>query len=85
MRYVILGCLIALALGLITFGLAATPSDPLASFDPHRPAALLLNIDGQLRAFRAAASELVRDLINEVTAMYDEQIHHEKPGQSLPR
>jgi len=76
MRYVILVCLIAFGLGLITFGLAAAPGDPLASFDPHYPATLLLNIDNQLRAFGAAGSELVRELVNEVTAPYRERLRH---------
>ena len=85
MKYLILVCLIALGLGLITLGLAATPGDPLAAFDPHHTATLLLNVDSRLREFRSAASELVRGLVDEFTAPYRERLRHEGPTQSLPR
>ena len=85
MRYFILVCLIALGLGLITFGLAGAPGDPLASFNSHHPAALLLNVDSRLREFRSAAGELVRGLVDEFTALYRERLQHESPAQSPSR
>ena len=85
MRYPILVCLIGLGLGLITFGLAAAPGDPRASFNSHHPATLLLDIDSRLREFRSAAGELVRGLVDEFTAPYRERLQHESPTQSPPR
>ena len=77
MRYLILICLIGLGLSLIALGLAGTPGDRLASFGPHHPAALLLSIDNRLHAFRSAATELLRDLVDEFTAPYRERLRRE--------
>ena len=85
MRNVLLVGLIALA---IAFGfgvLAATSKDSRASFDPHHPAALFLNIESSLRAFGSAASELARGLVEEFTNPYRERFRRESLTQSQSR
>ena len=77
MRYLILVCLLGLGLSLIAFGLAGPPGDRLASFDPHHPAALLLSLDNRLHAFRFAATELLRGLVDEFAAPYRERLRRE--------
>jgi len=81
MRYAIVFCIIGLGFSLISFGLAGSPGDRLAAFDPHYPAALLLSIDSHLRAFRTATGELLRGLIDRSTAAFRERIQHGSPPQ----
>ena len=82
MRYFLLVCLIGLGLSLITFGLV-TPGDRDAYLEPQPPAAaLLLDIESNLRTFGSAARELVRGLVEEFTNPYRERFQHRTAGQS---
>jgi hypothetical protein len=81
MRYLTLICLIALGLGLMTFGLV-TPGDRVASLGPHHPAALLLDIESDLRTFGSAVRELARGLVEEFTTPYRERFQHRNPSPS---
>ena len=81
MRYFFLVCLIGLGLSLISFGLI-TPGDRLASIDPHHPAALVLNFEGDLRAFGSASRELARGLVEEFLNPYRERFQHKTASQS---
>jgi hypothetical protein len=77
MRYLILVCLIGLGLSLITLGLV-TPRDRDAYLEPQPPsAALVLDIESNLRAFGSAANELVRGLLAEFTNPFRERFLHE--------
>jgi hypothetical protein len=81
MKYLLLVCLIGLGLTLITFGFAPTTGNPLASLDPHHPAALVLNIESNLRTFGSAARELARGLLEEFTNPYRERFQRNIPSQ----
>jgi hypothetical protein len=84
MRYLLLICLIGVGLSLITFGLV-TPGDRDAYLEPQPPAAaLLLDIESNLRAFGSAVRELVRGLVEEATSPYRQQVRHESPAQAPP-
>ena len=84
MRYVILVCVIGFGLSLIILGFVATPGDPLAAFDAHRPATLLSIADNRLREFRSAVSELLVDLVDEFTTPYRERLRRDSPTPPLP-
>jgi hypothetical protein len=84
MRTFLLVCLIGFGLGLMTFGLV-TPSDPDASVGPHHPAAVVLNIERDLRMYGSAVRELVRGLIEEATSPYRQRLRHESPAQAPPQ
>jgi len=82
MRYLLLVCLIGLGLSLITFGLV-TPGDRDAYLEPQPPAAaLLLDIESNLRTFGSATRELVRGLVAEFTNPFRERFLRTNPSQS---
>lgn len=85
MRYVLVVCLVGLGLGLILFGLGATPGDPLSSFDPHRPATLLPVAEHRIRELKSAVIELLGDLVDEFTAPYRERIRRDGLTPALPQ
>jgi hypothetical protein len=84
MKYLVLICLIGLGLGLMTFGLV-TPSDPDAAVGPHHPAALVLDLESDLRTFGSAARELAWGLLAEFTNPFRERFLHTNPSQSPPQ
>jgi hypothetical protein len=79
MKYLVLICLIGLGLGLMAFGLV-TPSDPEAAVGPNHPAALLLDMERNLRLFGSAARELARGLLEEFLNPYRERFQHKTAG-----
>jgi hypothetical protein len=84
-RYLLLVCLIGLGLSLITLGLV-TPGDPDAYLEPQpQPAALVLDIENNLRTFGSAARELARGLLEEFTNPFRERFLHGSPTQSPPQ
>jgi hypothetical protein len=84
MRYLILVCVLGLAIAVEVAVLIAASDDSFASFDLHHPATLLPILAGRLHAFRPAARKFVRALVDEFTAPYRERLGHESPTQSLP-
>jgi hypothetical protein len=84
MRTFLLVCLIGLGLSLIAFGLV-TPGDRDAYLEPQPPAAaLLLDMENNLRTFGSAVRELVRGLIEEAISPYRQRLRHERPAQAPP-
>ena len=84
MRTFLLVCLIGLGLSLIAVGLV-TPGDRDAYLEPQPPAAaLLLDMESNLRTFGSAVRELVRGLVEEATSPYRQRLRHERPAQAPP-
>ena len=83
MRYVILVCLLGLAIALDRAVFVAASADAFESFDPFHPATLLPIVAGRLHALESQVRELdVRDLLDVLAAPYREPIRHESPTQS---
>ena len=83
MRYVILVCLLGLAIALDLAVFVAASDDAFESFDPFHPATLLPIVAGRFHALESQVRELdVRDLLDVLAAPYREPIRHESPTQS---
>lgn len=79
MRYLILICVLGLAIVCDLGVYVATSADAFESFDPLHPATLLPIVLGRLQALRARVGDLVNDLVEEFAAPYRERIRHEYP------
>lgn len=85
MRYVILACLVVLALALDCAVFIATTDEAVEAFDPYHPATLLPIVANSCRAAATAASELLRDLLDGVTAPHRERMHRTLSTEPLPQ
>lgn len=86
MRYVILICVLGLAVALDLAVFVAASDNAFESFDPFRPATLLPIVAGRFHALESQVRELdVRDLLGVLAAPYREPIRHESPTQSGSR
>jgi hypothetical protein len=86
MRYVLLVCLLGLAIALDLAVFVAASDDAFESFDPFHPATLLPIVAGRLHALKSQVRELdVRDLLDALAAPYRGPIRHESPTQSGSR
>jgi len=77
MRYVLLVCVLALALTCDLSILIATSDDSLESFDLHYPATLLPIMADHLQTLQTQVGEYVDDLVEWVVTPYCERIRHE--------
>jgi hypothetical protein len=85
MRYVILVCLLGLAIAFDLAVFIATTDDAFESFDPYHPATLLPIVASRLHALRSQVRELdVHALLDALAAPYRETIRHERPTPSQP-
>jgi len=83
MRYVILVCLLGLALAFDLVVYVASSDDSLESFDLLRPATLLPIVAGRLQVLKSQVRALdVHDFFDALAAPYREQDRHEDPIQS---
>ncbi len=81
MRYVILVCVLGLALTLDLSVLIATSDDSLEAVDLRRPATLLPIVADRMHDVATAAGELMRDLVEWFAAPYRERLHHSLPAE----
>ena len=83
MRYVILVCLLGLALAFDLAVFVASSDDSLESFDPLRPATLLPIVAGRLHVLKSQIRALdVHDFLDMLTAPYRRPNRFENPTQS---
>jgi hypothetical protein len=86
MKYVILACLLGLAIALDLAAFVGTSDDVFEPFDPLHPATLLPIVAGRLDALKSQVRELdVQAVLDELAAPYRERLRHEGPPESLPR
>jgi hypothetical protein len=86
MRYVLLVCLLGLAIALDLTVFVAASDHSLASFDPLHPATLLPIVTGRLHALRSQVRELdMREFFDALAAPYRKRIQRESPPLSQPR
>ncbi len=85
MRYVILACVLGLAIVLDLAVLVATSDDMLESFDPFHPATLLPIVANRVHTVSTTAGEIVRDLVDWFTAPYRERLHRTLPTEPAPQ
>ena len=78
MRYVILVCLLGLAIGLDLAAFVAASNDAFEPFDPFHPATLLPIVAGRLREIRSQVRAIdVREFFDVLVGPYREPIRHE--------
>ena len=86
MRYIILVCLLGLALAFDLVVFVASSDDSFESFDPLRPATFLPTVAGRLHALKSQVRELdVRHFLDVLAAPYREPNRHEDPTQPPSR
>ena len=85
MRYILLACLLGLALAFEIGLLVATSDDAFDSFDPYHPATLLPIVASRVQELQARVRLGVEELVDAVVAPYRAQIRHESPAQSEPQ
>ena len=87
MRYVILACMCAIAVGIaVDLGLLmVTSGDPVESFDPRDAAAESLVAENALRKLQIVTRDFLQDLIDGFTGAYREQIQRRFPTAPLPQ
>lgn len=84
MRFLLLVCVVGLALTLNIAVLATTSDDLLASFDPHDPATLLPILADRAQDVSIAARERLQELLDWFTAPYRERLHRTNLLDPLP-
>jgi hypothetical protein len=85
MRYILLACLLALALALELGALVATSDDSFGSFDPYHPATLFPIVASHVEDLQSRVRLRVGELVDTVIAPYRMQIRHESVDQSEPQ
>lgn len=85
MRYVILVCLLGLALALDLTVLIATSDDSSEAFDLRHPATLVPIVAHRVHTVSTAAGEFVRDLVEWVAAPYRERLQRTLPTDAPPQ
>ncbi len=85
MRYLLLLCVLGLALTLDLSVLVATSGTMLESFDPRHPATLLPIVADRLHTVSTATGELVRDLVEWFAAPYRERLQRTLPTEPAPQ
>jgi hypothetical protein len=85
MRYVLLACLLALALAFDLGVLIATSDDSFGSFDPYHPATLLPIVASHLHDLQSHVRRHVTELVDAVVAPYRAQIRREGLAFSEPQ
>jgi len=83
MRYVILACVVGLAITCDLAVLTASSDITLETFDPLHPATLLPVIENGLDALRAQAGEAVNDFVEWFAAPYRKRLRHETSSPAL--
>ena len=85
MRYILLACLLGLALA-FEFGLlVATSDDAFDSFDPYHPATLFPIVASHVQDLQSRVRLHVSGLVDAVIAPYRMQIRHESADRSEPQ
>lgn len=85
MRYVILVCLVALALALDLAVLISTSDDLLESFDPRHPATLVPIVAKRMHDLATATGNLMRDLVEWFAGPYRERLQRTLPVEPAPQ
>ena len=83
MRYVLLVCLLGLALAFDLGVFIASSDDAVGTFDPLQPATLLPVIEYGLDALGAQAGEAVNDFVEWFAAPYRERLRHETSSPAM--
>jgi len=83
MRYVLLACVVGLAITCDLAVLTASSDITLETFDPLHPATLLPIMADGLGALRAQAGEAVNDFVEWFTAPYRERLQHETSNPAV--
>jgi len=85
MRYIILACLLGLALAFELGVLVATSDDSFGSFDPYHPATLFPIVASQVQDLQSRVHLRVSELVDAVIAPYRTRIQHGSADQSEPQ
>ncbi len=85
MRYLLLVCVLVLALALDLSVLIATSDDSLESIDPLHPATLLPIVANRMHNVGTAAGDLAHDLAIWVAAPYRSNLHQTLPVAPAPQ
>lgn len=85
MRYILLACLLGLALAFDLGVLIVTSDDSFGTFDPHHPATILPIIAGRLQDLESRARAAVSEFVEAAIAPYRAQILHQSPTHSEPQ
>jgi hypothetical protein len=85
MRYILLACLLALALAFELGVLIATSDDSFGSFDPYHPATLFPIVASQIQDLQSRVRVRVTEFVDAVIAPYRTQIRHGSADQSEPQ
>jgi hypothetical protein len=85
MRYILLACLLVLALAFELGVLIATSDDSFGSFDPYHPATLFPIVASQIQDLQTRVRVRVSELVDAVIAPYRMQIRHGSVDQSEPQ
>jgi len=86
MRYLLLVCLMGLALAFDLGVFIASSDDAFDSFDPFHPATVLPIIAGRLHEIQSQVRELdVQHLFAVLAAPYRERIQRNLPTETLPQ
>jgi hypothetical protein len=83
MRYVLLVCVVGLAITCDLAVLTASSDITLETFDPLHPATLLPVVVNGLDALRGQVGEAANDLVEWFTAPYRERLRHETSSPAL--
>ena len=81
MRYVILVCLLGLAIAVDLAVFIASTGEAFEAFDPYHPSTLLPILTQRLRAAADGTGEMVRDLVEGFTAPFRERVHRTLPTE----
>lgn len=85
MRYVLLACVLVLAIVFDLGVFVGTSDDAFRAFDPHRPATLVPVVTGRIHELQSRLRLHVSDLVDAVTATYRTWIRHGAPLDSEPQ
>jgi len=85
MRYILLACLLALAVAFDLGVLIATSDDSFGSFDPYHPSSLFPIVAGHVQELQSRVRVCVTDLLDTVIAPYRTQLRHGSADPSEPQ
>jgi hypothetical protein len=85
MRYVVLVCVLILAIAFDLGVLITTTDDPFRALDAGRPATLVPTASSRIHELQSRLRLHVSDLVDAVTATYRAWIRHEIPPGSEPQ
>lgn len=85
MRYILVACLLALAVAFDLGVLITTSDDSLGSFDPYYPSSLFPILAGHVQDLQSRMRLCVNDLVDAVIAPYRTQFRHRTADLSEPQ